>query len=119
MSPDQGLSSGLFTPLAAVVIIYAVLRAAGGAMSGRRGAAVLDASFGVMLLGALYVLVLLLYALASKFGLISDMVIIVAILFGFFAILLIGLLSIFDLGIGGIARARARRRGERTTPTDS
>jgi hypothetical protein len=119
VSPDQGLSSGLFMPLAAVVIIYALLRAAGGAMSGRRGAALLDASFGVMLLGAVYVLVLLLYALASKFGLVSDMVIIVAILFGFFAILLVGLLGIFDLGIGGIARARARRRGEHAASADS
>ncbi len=119
MSPDQGLSSGLFTPLAAVVIVYALLRVAGGAMTGRRGSATLDASFALLLFGALYVLVLLLYAVASKFPLVSDMVIIGAILFAFFGILLVGLLGIFDLGFGGIARARARRRGERAEAGDS
>jgi len=118
VSPDQGLATGLFTPLAVVVIIYVLLLLAGQVLKGRRGSVALDASFGVMLFGALYVVVLLLYALVSKFALISDMVIIMAILFGFFGLLLVALLGLFDLGVGGISRARSERRREHSGDTE-
>jgi hypothetical protein len=108
--PDEGLSSSFYPPLVIIGIAYVLLRVVGQARSGERGETLVDYSFVLLLLAGAYTLMLALVALVSKTSLIGDLLLVLAVLIAFFGVLLIGLLAIFDLGIGGIARARARRR---------
>lgn len=108
--PSEGLSSGLYMPLYLVGILYVALFVAGRVLDGReddRAEPVQDAGFALMLLAGVYVVVLLIMALFSEFELIADLVQIIAIVIGFFAVLVVVLLGIELLvGLGGRARKR-------------
>jgi hypothetical protein len=116
--PSEGLDSGLYMPLYLVLVLYVILFVAGRVFQGRddpRAEAVLDAGFALVCLAAVYVAVLLIYAFASEFDLIVDMVEITAIMVGFFALLVVALMGIELLfGLGG----RRRRKGAEVPPPD-
>ena len=111
--PSEGLDSGLYMPLYLVMILYVVLFVAGRVFDGRddpRADTVLDAGFALMCLAAVYVAVLLVYAFSAEFDLIADMVEVMAIMIGFFALLVVGLLGIELLvGLAGRESAQGRR----------
>ncbi len=67
-------------------------------------------------LAAVYVAVLAVYAFASEFDLIADMVEIMAVMIGFFAILVVVLLGV-ELLLG--LRGRRRRKGVEVPPPSS
>jgi len=114
--PSEGLESGLYMPLYLLLVLYVILFVAGRVLDGRgddRADKVQDAGFALMLLGAVYVAVLAVYAFASEFELIVDMVEIMAIMIGFFALLIVALLGIELLvGLAG----RRRREGVEVPP---
>ncbi len=116
--PSEGLESGLYMPLYLVLVLYVILFVAGRVFEGRddpRAETVLDAGFALLCLAAVYVAVLLVYAFTSEFDLIVDMVEIMAIMIGFFALLVVALMGIELLfGLGG----RRRRRGVEVPPPD-
>ena len=71
--PSEGLESGLYMPLYLLLVLYVILFVAGRVLDGRgddRADKVQDAGFALMLLGAVYVAVLAVYAFASEFELI-------------------------------------------------
>jgi hypothetical protein len=114
MLPDEGLSSSFYPPLVFIGIACVILRVVGEVRSGEGGEKLVDFSFLLLLVAAAYTALLALIAVVSKASLIGDMLLVLAVLVIFFGILLVGLLGIFDLGIGSISRARAERR--RGTP---
>jgi len=108
--PSEGLDSGLYMPLYLVLVLYVVLFVAGRVFEGRedpRAETVLDAGFALICLAAVYVAVLLVYAFSAEFDLIADMVEIMAIMIGFFALLVVGLLGI-ELLVGLPGRKRRK-----------
>jgi len=117
--PSEGLESSLYQPLYLVAIIYVGLFVAGRVLDGReddRAETVQDAGFAVMLLAAVYVLILAIMAVFSEFDLIADMVQIMAIMIGFFAVLVTVLLGLELLvGLAG----RGRRKGAAVPPPDN
>jgi len=97
VTPTEGLESGLYQPLYLVLVLYVALFVLGRVFEGRddpRTDTVLDAGFALLCLAAVYVAVLAVYALSSQFDLIVDMVEIMAIMIGFFALLVVALLGI-------------------------
>ena len=118
-TPSEGLESALYQPLYLVLILYVVLFVLGRVLDGRddpRAETVLDAGFALMCLAAVYVAVLAVYAFTSEFDLIADMVEIMAVMIGFFAILVVVLLGVELLvGLGG----RRRRKGVEVPPPSS
>jgi peptidoglycan biosynthesis protein MviN/MurJ (putative lipid II flippase) len=118
-TPSEGLESGLYQPLYLVLVIYVVLFVLGRVLEGRddpRTDTVLDAGFALLCLAAVYVAVLAVYAFTSEFDLIADMVEIMAVMIGFFAILVVVLLGI-ELLLG--LRGRRRRQGVEVPPPSS
>jgi len=112
--PSEGLESALYQPLYLVLILYVGLFVAGRVLEGReddRAETVQDAGFILLLLAAVYVLILLIMAVFSEFDLIADMVQIMAIVIGFFAVLVTVLLGI-ELLVGLPGRHRKRRHAE-------
>jgi len=112
--PSEGLSSGYFTPLILAAIVYVGLYVAARVLEGRgdkRSEKAEDLGFAVMLLSAAYVAILTVVAVASEIDLVWDMVRILGIVTVFFAGLILLLLAVFELGIGGLSRAR-RRAGD-------
>ena len=117
--PSEGLDSGLYMPLYLVLILYVALFVAGRVFEGRddpRADTVLDAGFALICLAAVYVAVLLVYAFSAEFDLIADMVEVMAIMIGFFALLVVGLLGI-ELLVG--LPGRSRRKGVEVPPPSS
>ena len=113
VTPTEGLESGLYQPLYLVLVLYVALFVAGRVLEGHeddRADTVQDAGFVLLLLAAAYVVILLVMAVFSEFDLIVDMVQIMAIVIGFFAILVTVLLGI-ELLVGLPGR-RKRRRAE-------
>ena len=116
--PSEGLESSLYQPLYLVLIIYAALFVAGRVLDGRedhRADTVQDAGFAVLLLAAVYVVILLIMSVFSEFDLIADMVQIMAIVIGFFAVLVTVLLGI-ELLVG--LPGRRKRRHAEPPPAD-
>jgi hypothetical protein len=117
VQPAEGLDSGLYQPLYLVLILYVVLFVAARVLDGRgddRSETVQDAAFALLCLVGVYVAILLVYALSAEFDLIVDMVQIMAIMIGFFALLVVFLLGV-ELLVG--LRGRHRRKGV-ATPTE-
>lgn len=111
--PSQGLSSGYYSPIWLALVLFVILFVAGNVLEGRedeRSETVRDVGFLVILLTGVYVLILFLVALTSEIDLVWDMVRIVVVVAVFFAALALLLLLVFERGIGGISRARRRRR---------
>ena len=116
--PSEGLESALYQPLYLVLILYVALFVAGRVLEGReddRADTVQDAGFVLLLLAAVYVVILLVMAVFSEFDLIVDMVQIMAIVIGFFAILVTVLLGI-ELLVG--LPGRRRRKAVAPPPAD-
>ena len=112
--PSEGLESALYQPLYLVLILYVALFVAGRILEGReddRADTVQDAGFVLLLLAAAYVVILLVMAVFSEFDLIVDMVQIMAIVIGFFAILVTVLLGV-ELLVGLPGRHRKRQHPE-------
>ncbi len=113
-TPPEGLSSGYFTPLILAAVVYACLFVAARVFDGRddpREETMLDFGFLVILLSGVYVAILGVVAITSESDLVWDLVRIIVIVAVFFLVLVLLLLLVFERGIGGISRARARRRG--------
>lgn len=114
--PSEGLDPGLLRPLYLLAILYVIMFVAGRVLEGReddRAESVMDASFALLLLAAVYVVVLLVMAVFSEFDLLADMVQIMAIVIAFFTLLVTALLGVELLvGLGG----RRRRRGAAVPP---
>ncbi|MBA3298915.1 MAG: hypothetical protein H0U24_02430 [Thermoleophilaceae bacterium] len=110
MTPDPGLSFGLFMPLVLAGALYAVLVIAGGVLE-RRGSEFAEtasnAAFLCILAAAAYAVVLAVITFVSKFGVIDDFVYITLVVIGFFAILA-GALLLVEMLVGVIGRSRGR-----------
>jgi len=117
-TPSEGLDAALYQPLYLVLVIYVALFVLGRVLDGRddpRTDAVLDAGFALLCLAAVYVAVLAVYAFTSEFDLIADMVEIMAVMIGFFAILVVVLLGVeLLLSVFG----RGRRKGAEVPPPE-
>ena len=112
--PSEGLSSSYYSPLILLGILYLVLFVASRVLDGRgdqRAETAQDAGFVTMLLAGVYVVILTLVALTSEAELMFDMIRIAFIVMASFALFLLALLLVFDLGIGSISRLR--HRGDR------
>ena len=110
----EGLSSSYFTPLILAAVLYVVLYVAARVLEGRgdeRWETAEDAGFLVMLLGAAYVAILAVVAVASEMDLVWDLVRIIVVVAVFFLALVLILLLVFERGIGGLSRARRRGSG--------
>ncbi len=111
-NPTEELSVPLF-PLVLLGVAYVILFVVARVLAGRadeRGADGLDrAAFVVMLVAAVYTLGIAIYAVAMRAELIWDLIKIMLIVFGFFALLLLVLL-LWEMAIGAIGRARHGRR---------
>ena len=117
VTPTEGLESGLYQPLYLVLVLYVVLFVMGRVLEGRedsRADTVLDAGFALLCLAAVYVAVLAVYALSSQFDLIVDMVEIMAVMIGFFA-----LLVVFLLGVELLVGLPGRRKRKPVVPPPS
>jgi hypothetical protein len=113
-TPSEGLSSGYYTPLIFAALVYVALFVTARVLEGRgdeRSETAEDVGFVVMLLSAVYVAILAVVAVASEIDLVWDMLRIVIFIAVFFAALVLVLMLVFELGIGGISRARRRARG--------
>jgi hypothetical protein len=108
---EDGISGPYYTPLVIAAILYALLNVGATIVRGRdseRAATLQDLSFGVVLLTAAYVAVMLISAVVQKSGLVLDMIKVLAIMIVFFALLLVIMLLVFERGIGGLSRLRRR-----------
>ena len=110
MFPDEGVSGPYYLPLVIAGAAYVVLLLAAQVLRRRdnsEGAAKLeDLAFGLSLVAAAYVIVLVIVALTSEFDLVWDMVRIIAIVIAFFALLVVLCLLLFEMGVGRLARRR-------------
>lgn len=112
MISDEGISGPYYTPLIIAGILYALLSVAAGTLRARdreRSAQLQDLAFGIVLLSAAYLVVLLIAALASESDLVWDLVRILGIVIVFFGLLLTILLVVFERGFGGLSRLRRPR----------
>jgi uncharacterized protein YacL len=107
------LTWGLYFPLILAAIAFGIVSAAAGVMTSRGNAAgaerLRDAGFVIVLLGAVWVVVLLLLALLDQPDDLWDMVVITLVIVAFFLILLLALFGI-SLLAGRIGRTASRRR---------
>ena len=111
MIPDEGISGPYYTPLVIAGILYVLLGVASAALGSRnseRGEQLQDLQFGVVLLTAAYVAVMFITALVDKSDLVKDMAEVLGIMVGFFALLLVIMLVVFERGIGALSRLRRR-----------
>jgi hypothetical protein len=112
--PSEGLSSSYYRPLILLGLLYVALFVTSRVLAGRgdqRFETAADGAFVTTLLAGVYVLILTLVALFSEPELVYDMIRIALIVMAFFALFLLVLLLIFDVGIGSISRLR--HRGDR------
>ena len=113
-TPNEGLSSGYFTPLVLAVLVYVGLYVAARVFEGRgdaRAEMAEDLGFGVILLSGLYVAILAVVAVVSESELVWDLARILVVVGVFFGVLLVVLLLVFERGIGALSRARRRGGG--------
>jgi hypothetical protein len=86
------LPSAMFTPLVILIVVYAALAILAGRARGKEDHAKADrlatSAFGVVLLSAVYVVVLLIAAAVGYPSRVYDMLIILAVIGVFFALLL-------------------------------
>lgn len=101
----NSLDFGLYYPLIALALIYTVLTVAGRIIEGRgnrsTGETVQALGFGAMLLAAPYTLLLLVISLINYPVRLSDMAIVFAIVFVFFALVLGLLLVLGEVRVAG------------------
>jgi hypothetical protein len=113
-------SFSLWLPLLFAAIAFGVLRVAAGiaAGRGREGAAerLLDVAFLLVLLGAVWVVILVLITLVDMPDEVWDMIMITLVVAVFFALLLVAFF-LLSLLFGAIGRAVSRRRRVTTTGT--
>jgi hypothetical protein len=111
VTPDPGLSFGLYQPLVFAAGLYAVLLIAGAILESRGNdlaEAARSAAFVCILAAGGYAVVLAIIAIASKLAVIDDFLYITLIVIAFFALIGgVGLLVEMLLGTFG----RGRRRG--------
>jgi hypothetical protein len=110
VTPETGLDTVLWQPVVFAALIYAVLYVIGNVLEGRgdpRAETVRDLGFGLILLSGAYTVVLLLMALIQKPNLVGDMLLIIAIIVAFFALLVLLLYAVFEL----LPRLRGGERG--------
>ena len=117
MTPDEGLSFGLYLPLLLGGVLYTVLLLAGAWFESRDGRhahaeTARNAAFVVMLVAAAYAVVLALVALVSKLEMIEDFFTIVLVVAAFFGLLAVVLL-LAEMGLGVLGRRRRRRQHRR------
>jgi amino acid transporter len=107
------LSWGLYFPLILIAAAFAIVSATAGVMAGRgnedRAERLRDVGFLIVLLGAVWVVILLLLALISEPDDIGDMLMITLVIVVFFAILLLALFGL-SLLAGRVGRSASRRR---------
>jgi hypothetical protein len=109
--PDEGISGPYYTPLVIAGIFYAVLTVAGGIVGRRdeaRSEQLADLNFGIVLLAAAYLGVMVIAALIDKSDLVWNMIKVLGIMIVFFGLLLGFLLVVVERGIGGLSRLRRR-----------
>jgi hypothetical protein len=108
-TPEVGLDTFLWQLLLLPAALYVVLYIAGNVLEGRDSPAaegVRDAGFLLILVTAVYTVVLTLMALIQKPGLVGDMLLIIAILVGFFALLVVFLFAVFELLLPRLRRGQ-------------
>lgn len=111
MTPETGLDTVLWQPVVFAALIYAALYVIGNVLDGRgdpRGETVHDIGFGLIVITGAYCVVLLLMALIQRPSLVGDMLLIIAILAAFFALLVVLLYALFELLL---PRLRGGERG--------
>jgi cation transport ATPase len=111
MTPETGLDTVLWQPVVFAALIYAVLYVIGNVLDGRndpRGEMVHDLGFGLILLTGAYTVVLTIMALIQRPSLVGDMLLIIAIIVAFFALLVLLLYAVFELLL---PRLRGGQRG--------
>ena len=109
MTPETGLDTVLWQPLVIAALIYAVLFVVGNILDGRddpRAGTVRDIAFGFILLTAAYTVVLTLMAVFQKAELVGDMLLIIAIISVFFALLVALLYAVFELLLPRLRRGQ-------------
>lgn len=108
------LSYSLFSPLIVAAIVYALLYVASGVVRARGSAQtadrMLDLGFGIALLAAAWVAVLLVISVVSESDQVYDMVVVLLVVGGFFALLLALLFGVFEVIFS--RGSRGPRRGD-------
>lgn len=111
MTPDPGLSFGLYLPLVLAGALYAVLLIAGAVLESRGSDLAEDArsaAFVCILATAAYAVILAIVTVVSKLTVIDDFVYITLIVVAFFALLGgVGLLA--EVLLGATGRGRRQR----------
>jgi len=112
----ENLPSSMYTPLVVLLAVYAVLALLAARARGNEDRDRADRfdtiAFGVLLLAALYTIVLVISAAFSYPSRSTDMVTIILVICGFFAILLFVFFLIAEL-------LPRRLRGQKTTTTQA
>jgi hypothetical protein len=112
MTPEEGLSFGLYMPLLLGGVLYTVLLLLGAWFESRGGEhaeTARNAAFVVILAAAAYAVVLALVAVVSEIGMIEDLLTIMFVV-GLFFLLLAVVLLLAEMGIGALGRRRRRGR---------
>jgi hypothetical protein len=108
----SNLPSGMYTPLVLLIVGYAVLSLLSGRARANEDRATADRyatiAFGLVLVAAVYVVVLLIAAVVSYPSRISDMLIILIVVGLFFALLLFVFFLISEVLPGALRRGRER-----------
>jgi hypothetical protein len=109
----ENLPSGLYTPLVALLVAYAVLSLLAGRALANEDTDRADRwatwAFGVLIVAALYTIVLVIAAVFNYPSRSTDMVTIVLVVCGFFALLLFVFFLIAELIPRSIGRGRTER----------
>jgi hypothetical protein len=105
------MSSSLYYPLLLLIVVYASLSIAAGMVArggdAEKGERYRDGAFGIALAAAAYTAVLLILSAVDAPNRFSDMLLIIAVIFIFFALLL---LVLFLFGqLGSLLRRRPSR----------
>ena len=110
------LPSGLYTPLVVVLAIYVVLVLIAGRARGKEDTAQAERfdtfAFAVLLVAALYTIVLVISAAFSYPSRSTDMVTILVVICGFFALLLFAFFVIVEWIPGRLSRREERPPAE-------
>ncbi len=108
----SNLPSAMYTPLVVLIVGYALLSIMSGRARGHEDRATAERyatiAFGLVLLAAVYVVVLLIAAVFSYPGRFTDMLIILIVVGLFFALLLFVFFLIAEVIPGALRRGRER-----------
>ncbi len=109
----ENLPSGLYTPLAVLLVVYAVLILLENRARANEDTEGADRwamwAFGVLMVAALYTIVLVIAAVFNYPSRSTDMVTIVLVVCGFFALLLFAFFLIAELLPAALRRGRSDR----------